>query len=85
MLKTHLVTCSRTILGRPFQFSDGLTLPAGARFGFPTKALQSDPEKFSNALEFDGFRFARADPLENGSSEISRRWGAASMGTTNLA
>ncbi|MCJ1380205.1 hypothetical protein MMC17_003308 [Xylographa soralifera] len=85
LFPTGSITCSRTVLDRPFQFHDGLTLPVGARFGFPIKALQSDPDNFNKPLNFDGFRFARASPIENDVVENNRKWGASSIGTTNLA
>ncbi|MCJ1352273.1 MAG: hypothetical protein MMC33_002257 [Icmadophila ericetorum] len=82
---TGSVTCSRTVLDTPFQFHDGLTLPIGSRFGFPIKALQSDPDNFDNPDTFDGFRFAKPSTSESSIDQNNRRWGAASMGTTNLA
>ncbi|KAK8044780.1 gibberellin cluster-kaurenoxidase (diterpencyclase) [Apiospora rasikravindrae] len=36
------LTCSRTVLYKPYVFPDGLTLPVGTRFGFPTMAMQND-------------------------------------------
>ncbi|KAK8105173.1 cytochrome p450 protein [Apiospora kogelbergensis] len=41
---TRLVTCSRTVLNKPYIFPDGLTLPVGTRFGFPTMAMQNDAD-----------------------------------------
>jgi cytochrome P450 len=79
------VACSRTIVDRPYTFSDGLTLPAGTRFGFPIKAIQCDPANFPKPLEFDGFRFVKDASGENEVAELSRRWTATAMATTNLA
>ena len=80
------MTCSRTVTEKPFQFSDGLTLPVGTRFGFPIKALQTDPSNFEDSLAFKGFRFAEQVAAgENDDALAGRRFGAASMGTTNLA
>lgn len=79
------VTCSRTVVGKPFTFSDGLCLPVGTRFGFPIKAMQSDPAKFSSPEKFDGFRFLRQASGNEDSSEDRSRWSATAMSTTNLA
>ncbi|OCL14898.1 cytochrome P450 [Glonium stellatum] len=85
LFPTGSITCSRTVIGRPFKFSDGLTLPVGSRFGFPIKAFQCDTDNFADPLKFDGFRFVKQALNENGVAETARRWTATGMGTTNLA
>lgn len=69
----------------PFVFSDGLTLPVGSRFGFPIKAIQCDPDNFSDPLAFDGFRFVKHALDEQGIPETARQWTATAMDTMNLA
>ncbi|KAF2265001.1 cytochrome P450 [Lojkania enalia] len=85
LFPTGSVTASRTVVGRPFQFSDGLTLPVGTRFGFPIKAIQCDASNFSDPLVFNGFRFAQDASSEQDMTESSRRWTATAMASTNLA
>jgi cytochrome P450 len=85
LLPTGAITCSRTVVGAPFKFSDGLELPVGTRFGFPIKAMQSDPDNFSSPTTFDGFRFAKQSSSESGVEEDRRRWSSTAMSTTNLA
>ena len=82
---TGSITCSRTVMDKPFQFSDGLTFPVGTRFGFPIKALQHDPENFAEPDKFDGFRFVKQSSNESNIGEDRQRWSASSMDTTNLA
>lgn len=75
------VTCSRTVLERPYVFPDGLTLPVGTRFGFPTMAMQNDAD-----LSFKGFRFAKGEATTPEHEENNGAWGGATtMSTTNLA
>lgn len=52
-------------MNKSFQFHDGLVLPAGARIAFPIGAIQTDPDNFTNAGSFNGFRFVAdsKDPL----------------------
>ncbi|KAH6666347.1 cytochrome P450 [Halenospora varia] len=85
LFPTGSITCVRTVLGRPFQFSDGLTLPVGSQFGFPAKAIQGDYEGFKSPSEFVGFRFAGQNSDEIGVAENDKRWGASSVDTSNLA
>ncbi|RYP43672.1 hypothetical protein DL768_009790 [Monosporascus sp. mg162] len=78
---TGSITCSRTVLDRAYVFPDGLTLPAGTRFGFPTKAMQNDAD-----LTFDGFRFAKPHAVqERGEEDAGASGRATAMSTTNLA
>ncbi|KAG9230930.1 cytochrome P450 [Amylocarpus encephaloides] len=82
---TGAITCSRTVVNRPFKFSDGLVLPVGARLGFPIKASQSDADNFKDPDKFDGFRFLQQGTAEGGTVENKRVWSAASMDINNLA
>lgn len=81
---TWIVTSVRTVLNSPFQFTDGLTLPVGCRFGFPAKAIQLDHHGLKNPRKFDGFRFSRPSVDEASTSEAERKWGASSVNTSNL-
>ncbi|CAI6334460.1 unnamed protein product [Periconia digitata] len=85
LLPTGAITCSRTVTTAPFTFSDGLTLPVGTRFGFPIKAMQSDPDLIPAPESFNPFRFAQSSSSETHLAEESRRWSSTSMSTTNLA
>lgn len=49
---------------KEFKFSDGTVIPAGAKIGAVSLALQRDPEVFENPDVFDGFRFYQAAPSE---------------------
>ena len=44
---------------RPFTFSNGVTVPAGALIALPSAAVHMDGEIFPNAEKFDGFRYAK--------------------------
>ena len=50
------VTMNRKVM-TPFDFSDGTHVPAGNTVCVPQQAMMQDPELYSNALEFQGFRF----------------------------
>jgi hypothetical protein len=58
-----LVVGTRLVL-RPFTFSNGVTIPAGAVVSIPVRAVHTDERIFENPNEFDGFRFAKL--RENG-------------------
>jgi aspirochlorine biosynthesis cytochrome P450 monooxygenase len=62
-----------------------LELPVGTRFGFPIKAIQTDPGNFQDLSKFDGFRFVQKKQTENGAADDSQRWPATAMSSTNLA
>ncbi|MCJ1401069.1 hypothetical protein MMC11_004281 [Xylographa trunciseda] len=88
---TGSVTCARTVMVKPFQFHDGLSIPVGSRVAIPGMAIQQDPDNFQNPLQFDGFRFARLSALDEEKSsrgmahDDDHSWGAATISTTNLA
>lgn len=73
------VTCSRTVLERPIVFPDGLTLPVGTRFGFPTEAMQNDADG-----SFEGFRFAKFQSFGE-ESEASASAASTTVSPSNLA
>jgi cytochrome P450 len=52
-----LVVINRLTL-RPFTFSNGITVPAGARIAVPS-VIHKDEEIYPNPEEFNGFRFAK--------------------------
>ena len=41
--------------------SNGEVLKAGTLIGFPTLAIQRDPDYYDRPLEFDGYRFYSAE------------------------
>ncbi|KAI3326352.1 cytochrome P450 [Xylariaceae sp. AK1471] len=77
---TGSITCSRTVLDRPFVFPNGLTLPVGTRFGFPTEAMQSDAEN-----SFDGFRFVRTRSAAEANDEVGALGASTTVSPGNLA
>jgi aspirochlorine biosynthesis cytochrome P450 monooxygenase len=78
------VTCVRTVVGKPFQFSDGLALPVGSRFGFPAQAIQHDNEELSNPTQFDGYRYASKAQKEVSDMDVDKRYSASSVDTHYL-
>ncbi|KAI1457505.1 cytochrome P450 [Annulohypoxylon moriforme] len=84
LFPTGSMTCVRTVLDSPFQFTDGLTLPVGCRFGFPAKAIQRDYHGLDDPQKFDGFRFSRRNKDEASTIEGERKWGASSVDMSNL-
>jgi len=46
-----------TVTLRPFTFSNGVTIPANTLVSLPRSAIHTDEEIYTNAEEFDGFRF----------------------------
>ncbi|RHZ55558.1 cytochrome P450 [Aspergillus thermomutatus] len=80
------VTAARTVMGKPFQFHDGTTLPVGARIAFPSRAIMCDNANFDNPYEFDGFRFARLASQKDPSSDSREQlYNSATVTKTNLA
>ncbi|GAW25785.1 putative cytochrome P450 [Rosellinia necatrix] len=87
LFPTGSVTAARTVLEKPFQFSDGLTLPVGTRFGFPAKAIQGSCKELADTKTFHGRRFLipnTSGPSEMASS-VQKRRGASSVDFSNLA
>jgi cytochrome P450 len=54
---------------RPFTFSNGVTIPAGARVAAPSSAIRMDEEIYSNPQIFDGFRFSKLSGLDGDATE----------------
>ena len=42
---------------RPFTLSNGITIPANTPLALPQSAIHTDEEIYTNAEQFDGFRF----------------------------
>jgi len=56
----------------PFVFSDGTHVPAGNVVCVPQQAMMQDPNNYTNALEFQGFRFVtRRDGNVTSTSRLS--------------
>ncbi|KAI0401584.1 cytochrome P450 [Xylaria palmicola] len=77
---TGSITCSRTVLERPFVFPDGLTLPVGTRFGFPTEAMQNDADN-----SFNGFRFVKTGSVAESTEETGALGASTTVSPSNLA
>ncbi|KAH8723056.1 cytochrome P450 [Phaeosphaeriaceae sp. PMI808] len=81
-----VITAARTVMEKPFQFHDGLTLPKGTRIAFPARAIMCDSDNFESPYEFDGFRFARLlaakDETEKSGEQLHH---SATVSKTNLA
>ncbi|OAL00888.1 cytochrome P450 [Phaeosphaeriaceae sp. SRC1lsM3a] len=84
LFPTGSMTCVRTVLEEPFRFSDGLTLPVGTRFGFPSQAIQHDHDSLQNPAEFDGFRFAKRNKDNSPEPDGEKQWAASSVDTSYL-
>jgi cytochrome P450 len=54
---------------RPFTFSNGVTIPAGTLVAAPMSAIHMDEEVYSNAQNFDGFRFSKLSGLDGDATE----------------
>ncbi|KAL6834289.1 cytochrome P450 [Trichoderma sp. SZMC 28015] len=86
-----VITAARTVMEKPYQFHDGLTLPVGARFAFPSRAIMCDSDNFENPYEFDGFRFARLSAAKEGAATGAdtgageQLYNSATVTKTNLA
>lgn len=72
-------------MNKPFQFHDGLVIPAGTRIAFPIGAIQTDPDNFDHANTFNGRRFLSPLDQEKTVDEPSNVVSAATVSTTNLA
>jgi cytochrome P450 len=46
---------------KPYTFSNGVTVPIGARVYSPLNAIHRDHTIYENADTFDGFRFVKMD------------------------
>jgi cytochrome P450 len=68
---------------RPFTFSNGMTIPAGALVAVPASAAHRDERTFPNPDEFDGFRFAKLRESEG--SDTTSRYQVISTSTEQLS
>lgn len=73
----------RTVIGEPFQFHDGMTLPKGTRIAFPVSASQRDPELFTDPEEFDGYRYLKLSLAGARTEEGVNIWAASHAHETN--
>ena len=55
----NLVGSVRYVDGKPFTFSNGVTLPVGAAVCVPISPINQDEYTYKNGNDFDGFRFYR--------------------------
>ena len=69
-------------MGFPFRLYDGLELPVNTCIAVPAMAIQQDPDKFKNPM--DWFRFARLHALKD-TINSEQTWNAFTISTTNLA
>ncbi|KAF8467544.1 cytochrome P450 [Russula ochroleuca] len=77
-----LLTMSRLAL-RPFTFSNGVTIPAGTLVSIPASDTHRDERIYSNAVEFDGFRFAKL--RESVGDTMTSRYQSVSTSSEHLA
>jgi hypothetical protein len=78
------VNATRCVQGKPFTFSDGLTLPVGTRIAFPAEALQRDPKIIENPAVFDGFRFVKLAAADKRQEDGVNYWHASHCSFSNL-
>jgi len=55
---------SNRLVLKPFTFSNGVTIPAGATVSVPATSTHRDERIYSNANEFDGFRFEKLRKID---------------------
>lgn len=79
------VGCTRTIMNKPFEFSDGMVLPAGTRIGFPVKPSQIDSTVFQDPLDMQPFRFLKLARDDVRNDEGVNIWAASHADATNFA
>lgn len=72
-------------MNQPFTFSDGLTLPEGTAFAFPSSSCAMDSELVTNPDEFDPYRFVKLAKQDAEGEESENRWAASQAGATNMA
>jgi cytochrome P450 len=68
---------------RPFTFSNGVTIPAGTLVSIPASDTHRDERIYSNAVEFDGFRFAKL--RESVGDTMTSRYQSVSTSSEHLA
>ncbi|KAH8197401.1 hypothetical protein TruAng_008424 [Truncatella angustata] len=78
------LNATRVVKGKPFTFSDGLTVPVGTRIAFPAEACQRDPEVIADPETFDGFRFVKLAAANTKQEDGVNRWAASHASYSNL-
>lgn len=79
------VNATRKVMKRPFIFSDGLTLPTGTVFAFPSSSCSLDSELVSEPELFDPYRFVKLANRDTERPESENRWAASQAGATNMS
>ncbi|KAI3326358.1 cytochrome P450 [Xylariaceae sp. AK1471] len=83
-LYSNKVGIPRRIMGEPFTFHDGFTIPAGTRIAFPVDQLARDPDIFPNPETFDGFRYFRFSEDDARTEDGVNQWKASHAHQRNL-
>lgn len=81
----QIVSPSRCVVGEPFTFSDGLTIPVGTRIAFAAQDMQRDPELVSGPQTFDGFRYVKMALNDSKQDDGAKTWAASQVAPSNLA
>lgn len=82
---TGSITCARTVMQKPLQLHDGLTLPVGTRVAIPALAIQKDPDNYREPLVFNGFRSARLQTPETNEIGDRHQSSATTVSPTYIA
>ena len=82
LMPALLVVLVRLAL-RPFTFSNGITVPAGAVVAAPLSAIHTDGKVYPSSGEFDGFRFAKLRERDGG--DMANRHQMGTTCTTHVA
>lgn len=54
-----ITALARDVVGKPLDLGNGIQIPRGTRVVFPTQAVHQDPDRYTDPLRFDAFRFSR--------------------------
>ncbi|KAI0516999.1 cytochrome P450 [Xylaria bambusicola] len=84
LYSTFSINATRAVIGQPFTFSDGLTIPVGVRIGFAAEGCQRDPEFIADPEPFDGFRFVKLIAADAKQEDRVGRWAASHPSYSNL-
>jgi len=71
-------------MNQAFTFSNGLTLPKGTAFAFPSSSCALDNELVDDPSEFDPYRFMKPAKQDVNREESDNRWAASQAGATNM-
>ncbi|KAI0401578.1 cytochrome P450 [Xylaria palmicola] len=74
----------RQIMGEPFTFHDGFTIPPGTRIAFPVDQYTRDPDVFPDPETFNGFRYVRLSEDDARTEEGVNQWKASHAHQWNL-